>query len=182
MTHSLVDAAVAGDLGECRRLYAERGCTRDATTWVLLGGAAHGHLEVCQWLHETFGLTIEDARGYNNCALRFAAQYGHLEVCQWLHKTFCLTPADARADNNYALSAAAGNGHLGVCKWLRATFALTPADARAGNNWALRCAAKNGHLAVCQWFHATFGLAAFEWEPVLATATVPVAAWIAALA
>ena len=90
-----------------------------------------GRLEMCQWLHATFGLTSADVRAQDNWALRSAAQYGYLGVCSWLHATFALTPADARAWDNWALRGAAENGHLAVCRWLHATYSLTPADARA---------------------------------------------------
>ena len=42
--------------------------------------AANGDLNVLQYLHETFGLTKEDAQADNNDAFRWAASNGHLEV------------------------------------------------------------------------------------------------------
>ena len=72
-------------------------------------------------LHETFGLTAEDARVDANVALSRAAENGHVEVLKWLHKTFGLTD-DARANDNYALRWAAREGHVEVLKWLHTRF------------------------------------------------------------
>ena len=61
--------------------------------------AENGHVKVLKWLHDTFGLTAEDAIADDNRVLRWVARNGHLEVLKW----FGLTAEDARADDNYAL-------------------------------------------------------------------------------
>ena len=108
--------------------------------------AENGHVKVLKWLHDTFGLTAEDARSKRNYALRLSARNGHVDVLKWLHETYKLTTLDARADDNKALGLAAANGHVEVLKCLHDTFDLTAEDARADNNYALRTAAENGHL------------------------------------
>ena len=60
-------------------------------------------IEVLKFLHNTFGLTADDARADDNYALRLAAENGHLEELSCLHDTFGLTDVDARAGDNYAL-------------------------------------------------------------------------------
>ena len=52
----------------------------------------YGHLRIAIWLHTTFRLTADDARAWNNYALRLAHQNGHLSVVQWLQKTFEIIP------------------------------------------------------------------------------------------
>jgi hypothetical protein len=131
-----------------------------STAHALCTAAITGHLAVCQWLTEKFGLTAADARANSNLAFRWAAEEGRLEVCQWLTETFHLTAADACANGNDAFRRAAGEGHLEVCQWLTEKFGLTAADARANGNLAFRWAAGEGHLAVCQWMVERFGLTA----------------------
>src|SRR5437899_1252560 len=47
-----------------------------------------GLLLAAQWLTASFKLTTEDARAYDNYALRGACAYGHLAVAQWLVAAF----------------------------------------------------------------------------------------------
>ena len=121
-----------------------------------------GHLDVCRWLADRFGLTAADARRRNNYALLCAAQNGHLAVCQWLVERFHLSAYDMRKDHNCALGFAAQFGHLAVCQWFTQQYSLTAGDARSVNNYALRYAAGNGHLEVCQWLVETFSLTASD--------------------
>jgi hypothetical protein len=106
------------------------------------------------------GLTSDDARAYNNEALRVACKHGHLEVAQWLTDRFQLTADDARAYNNEALRVACKHGYLEVAQWLTDWFQLTTADARADDNGALRWSCGNGHLEVAQWLTDRFQLTA----------------------
>jgi hypothetical protein len=95
------------------------------TKGVTLSSAAEaGRLNTCRWLTETHHLTPEDARAYDNHALRWASSNGHLAVCRWLTETFHLTADDARACGNYALYMAFCCGHSAVCRWLTETFHL----------------------------------------------------------
>jgi hypothetical protein len=50
----------------------------------------NGHLEVVQWLVNTFGLTAEDVGSNNNWALHKSYQNGHFEIVKWLKETFDL--------------------------------------------------------------------------------------------
>ena len=124
--------------------------------------ARNGHIKVLRWLHDTFRLTADDARAYDNYALRYAARYGSLEVLKWLKEMFGLTGEDARDFDNDALGMSAENGHLEVLKWLKETFGLSAVDARADDNYALRKASENGHLEVLKWLKETFGLTAVD--------------------
>ena len=63
----------------------------------------HGHLAMAQWLTRQFNLTPQDARIFDNCALRMSCSFGQLDVAQWLTQHFGLTAEDARALNNHAL-------------------------------------------------------------------------------
>lgn len=111
-----------------------------------------------KWLASVFALTGDDARSFDDHALRSVCTDGNLEMAQWLVATFKLTAGDARACDNWALRGACANGHLHVVQWLVAEFGLTCDDARADNNFALHRARANGHLAVAQWLRETFGL------------------------
>ena len=50
----------------------------------------NGDLAVAQWLHQTFGLTAEDAQSNYNEAFRLAKKYNHHDVVRWLQETFQL--------------------------------------------------------------------------------------------
>ena len=106
------------------------------------------------------GLTTDDARTFDNEALRMACRYGYLEVAQWLTDRFQLTADDARANYNLALRYACRNGHLEVAQWLTDRFQLTADDARTNYNEALRMACRYGHLEVAQWLTDRFQLTA----------------------
>jgi hypothetical protein len=74
------------------------------------------------------GLTLHDARAYNNAALQGACKNGHLKVAQWLTERFELTADDARAHHNRALLWACQNGHLAVVHWLEEEFGIKRAE------------------------------------------------------
>ena len=50
---------------------------RANNNYALQCAAGNGNLDVCRWLHATFGLATEDARANDNYALRWAATSGH---------------------------------------------------------------------------------------------------------
>jgi hypothetical protein len=137
-----------------------------STGKALLSSCETGRLELAQFLAAMFGLTAEDARRLDNCALRMCCANGHLAVAQWLVSTFGLTAKDARWEDSDTLRMCCANGHLAVAQWLVSTFGLTAEDARSLDNYALRISCKNGHLAVAQWLVSTFGLTAADarWE------------------
>jgi len=118
--------------------------------------ASDGHLAVCQWMTEEFGLTADD----NGDAFRRAAQGGHLAVCQWLTEKFGLTAADVRKSENYTfLSSAARHGHLAVCQWMVERFGLTADDASRAIRWCLPlCDSDDDQRAVVEWLVGRFGL------------------------
>jgi hypothetical protein len=119
-----------------------------------------GHLEIAQWLVETFKLTAEDVRSLNNYAFQLACCNGHLEVAQWLVETFGLTAEDIRSSTNLAFRWACYNGHLEIAQWLVETFNLTDKDIRSWNNCAFQWAHINKHSNVTNWLTITFGIRA----------------------
>ena len=135
-------------------------CERVLGRSLLRTAACCNRLEICQWIHDTLGVTAEDVRADNNFVLRIAIHSGHLEICQWIHETYALTANDVRLANNIALITAAHKGRLDVCKWLYETYALKAEDVRDCNSFALHIAARKGHLGVCKWLCETFGLTA----------------------
>lgn len=105
--------------------------------------AVDGHVNVLEYLYRTFHLGAEDARAWENLALRSAAKNGHVDVLKFLHSTWGLTADDARCKDNYALGVAAENGHTNVLEFLHKTWKLTDADARSCSNYAFLQAARN---------------------------------------
>jgi hypothetical protein len=89
---------------------------------VTLGSAASdGHLAVCQWMTEEFGLTADD----NNDAFRRAAQGGHLAVCQWMVERFGLTADDASRAIRWCLPLCdSDDDRWAVVEWLAGRFGL----------------------------------------------------------
>jgi hypothetical protein len=119
----------------------------------------NGHLEIAQWLVETFKLTDEDIRSWNNLSFRWACYNGHLEIVKWLVETFKLTVEDVKSDN-LAFRWACADGHLEIAQWLVRTFKLTAEDVRSLNNFAFRWAYLYGHENVTNWLTAAFGICA----------------------
>jgi hypothetical protein len=115
----------------------------------------YGHLEIVQWLVETFGLTTEDVKSDNNLAFQWACGYGHLEVAQWLVRTFDLTAEDIRNDN-YVFGWACFDRYLKIAQWLVETFKLTAEDVRSDSTFQWAC--EFGHLEIAQWLVETFKL------------------------
>ena len=109
------------------------------------------------------GLNSQDARAWNNLALRWAAENGHLDVLKWLVSTFNLNSEDVRSDDNRALQLAAEYGHLDVLKWLVSTFNLNSDDVRSRNNYALQWAASEGHLDVVKYLCGITGDPVSRW-------------------
>ena len=126
--------------------------------------AAHGHLEMLQWLVRQ-GCPINILR----CILR-AATGGHLAVLQWLRQLFpsyfkpyqamqlAASAGDLRAIQSLrrmdppcawdvaTSRAAAGEGHLHILVWMRQQSPPCPWDASIADEAALR-----GQLQVLQW-------------------------------
>jgi len=97
----------------------------------------NGHLEVANWLVDTFGLTVQDARcDNNNCAFHAVCCYGRLEVLKWFVHTFGIIVEDASYKNNYTICYACCYGRLKVSKWLVDTFKITISDEKSDNNYA----------------------------------------------
>lgn len=115
-----------------------------------------GHVEILQWLVETFNLTVEDVRSRR--ILNYAIETKVLEMIKYLVETFNLTVEDVRSNDNWILLTAAARGHLDVLRYLVETFKLTVNDVRSRDNEALRMAASNGHLNVLRYLVETFNL------------------------
>jgi len=71
-----------GEVTKCQLFAMEQAARR--------GHVRMGHLGVCRWLAEHFGLTPTDARAGNNHALCAASLHGHKEICAWLVHHFDL--------------------------------------------------------------------------------------------
>jgi hypothetical protein len=116
-------------------------------------------VDVLEWLHKHTpgGVTAEDCRAYDNCALQWAAHNGHVAVLDWMHKCIPggVTAKDCRTNNNNALRLAASRGHMNVLEWLHQHIpgGVTAEDCRTENNYALQHAASNGHVGVLEWLH-----------------------------
>jgi hypothetical protein len=134
---------------------------------------AGGHLSVCQWLTQHFGLTAADARAADNAALQRAVFNGHMAICQWLTDHFGLTADDARARNDHILHIALRHAdNPATCLWLVERFGLdgrtcrhlvqnsrlAPSEVRALDNAALNFAAKHSEFKMVRWLAERFKL------------------------
>jgi hypothetical protein len=90
--------------------------------------AGNGHLEMVQHLVEQFELTADDARTWDNYALRCAAENGHLEMVQYLVDRFKLTAEDITAHNHAILRTAIKKQNQPLLHFLRTRFNMTEAD------------------------------------------------------
>ncbi|KAG1692889.1 hypothetical protein DVH05_024177 [Phytophthora capsici] len=109
--------------------------TAGCTTVAMDVAAAHGHLEVVQWLHSNC------SQGCTTDAMDGAAGNGHLETVKWLHanrKEGCTTDAMDRA---------AGSGHLHVVKWLHEH------RSEGCTTDAMNDAVYPGHFETLKWLH-----------------------------
>lgn len=142
---------------ECARiLHRAYAITRtELSEWGTLGNRCRlGDLPAARWLVELFALTADDARAFDDWALRGACDNGHLEIAQWLAATFSLTSTDARACDNWALRYACARGHLAVARWLVSHFKLTLKDIRSLGGDALSRARAHGHSDVVAWLES----------------------------
>ncbi|ETL92756.1 hypothetical protein F442_09239 [Phytophthora nicotianae P10297] len=97
--------------------------------------AAHGHLDVVQWLH------ANRSEGCTTAAMDLAATNGHLDTVEWLHAH------RSERCTVEAMDGAASGGHLDVVKWLhkyRTEGCTTAAMDNAGSG---------GHFEVVKWLH-----------------------------
>lgn len=116
--------------------------------------ASRGYLPVCQWLHNTFRLTNQQAHFNHSVAFRMAASNGHILVCDWLMSTFPIS--DAQQSFNiqhyygHVLLALGQQGHLDMVIWLHqklpAIFCCILDLMRT-----VRLACHHGHWPLCQW-------------------------------
>jgi len=156
------EATLAG-----RRYWPElAGSRRALVKKALTRSCSRGLTEAARWLTETFGVTADDVRAWDNGALRAACRGSHLATAAWLVERFGLTANDARADDGEALRCACALGRLGVARWLVSEFGLTADDVRAHDNQILRQACENGHLEVVQWLVEESGLTAKDGRAV----------------
>ncbi|KAL3667621.1 hypothetical protein V7S43_007175 [Phytophthora oleae] len=109
--------------------------TAGCTTAAMNVAAAHGHLDVVQWLHANC------SQGCTTAAMDRAAQNGHLETVKWLHfnrKEGCTIDA---------MNGAAIGGHLHVIKWLHEH------TSEGCTTDAMDFAAVGGHFELLKWLH-----------------------------
>lgn len=93
----LENAAKYGDLQLVQYLCVSKNrdlCGSDVLVDALNEASAEGHIDILRFLKSQYGLTTEDARANENCALKRAATNGHLGVVQFLHTDFGLSAED----------------------------------------------------------------------------------------
>ena len=89
--HDLIDACVqVGNIDVLKYvLMARKAYEKEGDiVRLFLKMSKHGHLIMVQWLALQFNLTKEDARAFDNHALRVSCKYGHLDVARWLTEHF----------------------------------------------------------------------------------------------
>lgn len=116
-----------------------------------------GHLEVAQWLTETFGLAPEDARPE---AMRLGSASPSLQPDVTKpspkHSPLVATmPPPLANGEKGAFLESVRSGNLEAAKLLAETFSLKQDE---NNNRALQWACRNGHVEVAMWLSENFGL------------------------
>ena len=138
------------------------GCVH-CSAYVMDNAAAHGHLDVVQWLHRTVPgvrcttdaidraasnghlgmvqwLAAHRTEGATCDAMNGAAEHGHLDVVVWLDEN-----GVGKGCTSYAMDRAAENGHLNVVQWLDRVRKATCTKT------AMNAACANGHVGVCDY-------------------------------
>jgi hypothetical protein len=153
---------------------------RDLALYTLGFACFRGHLQMVQWMCETFEITVSDQRkGIMNIvhdiiveAFHQACTGGKMQVAQWLLETYKLTAADAKSNDNYALRGACEWGHLRMAQWLHRTFGMTREDAESHDGEALERACARDRRAVVQWLCDTYVLPWPRYYPSRSLATI----------
>lgn len=110
-----------------------------------------GHLEIAQWLHDTFSIELNAIRG----SFGMSCNFGCLHTAKWLVNTFHLTDSDIKRGHNFAFHTAYGGGYLHVVQWLHKTYKLLYEDIASGS-WTLSEAADNRNVQIVQWLCVTY--------------------------
>jgi len=136
---------------------------REHIVGVLWRACREGDLKAAQWVSDEFQLTADDARAYDNRALRDACRHSHLAVAAWLVERFEMwTFEDGRVRENEMLVSACARGDRATFDWLVDTYQLSADDARARGNAALSGACAAGSVDVVEAMLWTFGLGATD--------------------
>ena len=140
------------------------GCEDVQFGGVLRWARKKGHLDIVQYLCETFGLLIEDTHpGQCLCEpfslpiedIRSDREYNEYNGDDWRRY---FTIETVRLSDNRPLRYACEYGHLDMVQYLCKMFGLTVEDLRSCDNWALRYAYLNRHFHVIQWICEHFHL------------------------
>lgn len=137
---------------------------------VCQAAAAHGHLHICEWLHQHNYLTSS----HFQAAFRAAALAGQLATVQWIIPHLYPTPAPfevlkkqfATHDMRDTLYTTIQGGHTHVARFLIEHFGFTRANlfGRESTNFLpfvtkyrlLDECVDSGDVQFCQWAHARF--------------------------
>ncbi|CAK4797671.1 unnamed protein product [Aphanomyces euteiches] len=131
----LLKLAASNGQTDAVRLLVSKGCTT-CSSESLDGAARNGHLQVLEFLDETFS----DTARCTTDAMDLAAMNGHLNVVKFLQTK------RREGCTHWAIDMAAANGHLEVVRFLHENGAPATIDA-------MNRAARNGHLKVVQFLH-----------------------------
>lgn len=141
--------------------------TDQGPIYLFKGSCVNSQIEICEYLIETFNISIEDVRAHDNYILRVCCERGDLKMIKYLLDKFPFTIADIRSKDNYILRYACGiNGYIGVLKFImnftdtdgKPKFNLTKEDVIQDNNLALRYTCIYGNFEMLKWLINIFNL------------------------
>ena len=152
------DAVAAGDLGLCKRLYAQRETALfDMSSIVRKGGDSplavackEGHLHVARWISEEGGCEgVSSPNNLGQTPLYHACAGGHLHVVEWLVKDTRATCSDICHKDELEESpffVAALHNHVDVVVWLLLAGAADQSTGAADQGGVEGAAVRRAHL------------------------------------
>lgn len=110
-------------------------------------------LETAKWIHESLGITAQEAKSENNRAFKRACEFGSLSLLNWMHQTFKIEKDED------AFWIACRDGRKDVACWLYQTFDF--AHLSDDHNRITDCFVESceyGRLKMAKWLCETFGM------------------------
>jgi len=135
----------------------------EVDNFALDAACAGGHMEVVEWVHDTFyPNTLRGRRDIVISALVNACEQGHLEIVKWLHRKYHLSVMDIRDrdpeapvivdDGKAAVRYACCKGRIDIMQWLHETLHLEDEDVRKVATMA--CMSKQPEMM--EWLRTNF--------------------------
>lgn len=153
----LDDCMDSRDLQFCQWMHAkfqfDANTIKNNDCAILKKAVRNNSLDICQWLVNTFKLTMDDV--YHTIG-DTAAHLGHFAICRWLIERL----SQDNGFGPYFLRCSAGSGNLEQSRWLAARFKVTTEMLRERRHDVLYEACSSRDVPMCRWLVNHFWLTA----------------------